>query len=178
MDTAGIIKRKLPDATGVWSAYVLGADEFGTWFFTPAGSPIRWTNLEGKGAVWEFDVLCLIPPDDWYFALWWNGHPSVEIGVDVTAPATRDGGAWSWVDLEIDLHRFVDGRVESEDEDEFEDSVARGYISQTQQTQALRITPIIERMLRDRLEPFGGVGPHHLAEALTLGLAPLEPPAL
>jgi hypothetical protein len=74
-----IVKHKLPDATGVLSAYRLAEDDYGTWFFSPASSPIVWTNIEGKSPAWEFDVLTLAPRDAWYFALWWNGHPGVEI---------------------------------------------------------------------------------------------------
>lgn len=171
-----IVKRKLPDATGVFGAYRLTDDEFGTWFLTPARSPIRWTNLAGKGAAWEFDVVTLVPHDEWYFALWWNGHPTVEIGVDVTAPTVRNGSVWSWVDLEIDVHRYTDGRVETEDEDEFADSVSKGYISEREQAEALRIQPVVESMLRERTEPFGEAGRRRLSEAVALGLAPLEPP--
>jgi predicted RNA-binding protein associated with RNAse of E/G family len=91
----------------------------------------------------------------------------------VTTPTTRAGNVWSWVDLEIDLHRYIDGRVEIEDEDEFEDSVAKGYISESEQAEALRITPVLEQMLRDHTEPFGAVGARRLAEAIGLGLPPL-----
>ncbi len=177
MERAVVRKLKLPNATGAWGAYVVAEDAYGTWFFTPAQSPITWTNLEGKSAAWEFDVLCVIPPTEWYFALWWGGdHPyAVEMSVDVAAPATRNANVWSWVDLEIDLFRLKDGTVGIEDEDEFEESLAAGYISETEKAQALRITPIIEQMLRDHTEPFGAHAQRLLAETVALGLAPLKP---
>lgn len=167
------MKHKLPDATGVWDAYVVAEDAHGTWFFTPATSPIVWTNLAGKSTAWEFDVLCLIPPDDWWFGLWWGpSDHAVEVSVDVTAPATRAGKTWSWVDLEIDLFRLHSDFVGIEDEDEFEDSCAAGWISEAERAEAMRVTPIIERMLRDRAEPFGDIGAAHLERCLALGLRP------
>ncbi len=173
MERATIIKRKLPDATGVWGAYVIAEDQHGTWFFTPANSPIEWTNLEGKSTAWEFDVLCLIPPSEWYFALWWGpSDHAVELSVDVTAPATRDGNVWSWLDLEIDLFRLKDGTVGIEDEDEFEESYTAGYISDAQRDESLRITPVIEQMLRNHNEPFDKVGRRHLEAALALRVEP------
>lgn len=174
MERVTIRKLKLPNATGVWGAYVVAEDEYGTWFFTPAESPIEWTNLDGKSKAWEFDVLCLIPPSEWYFALWWGEHPyEVEVSVDVTALATREIDVWSWLDLEIDLFRLKDGTVGIEDEDEFEDSFAAGYISDAQRDESLRITPVIERMLRDHAEPFGAIGRSHLERAVALGLPSL-----
>lgn len=177
MERATIRKLKLPDATGVWGAHVVAEDEHGTWFFTPGDSPIEWTNLEGKSKAWEFDVLSLIPPNDWWFGLWWGpSNHAVELSVDVAAPATRDGDVWSWLDLEIDVFRLDSGTVGIEDEDEFEESCAAGWISDHERAESLRITPVIERMLRERTEPFGDVGREHLERAIVLGLAPLEPP--
>lgn len=174
MEQVRIVKHKLPNATGVFGAYVVAEDEFGTWFFTPAQTSITWTNLEGKSTEWEFDVLTLAPPNDWYYALWWGPHPhEVELSVDVSTPPVRNRGECSWIDLEIDLFRLKTGDVGIEDEDEFEDSVAKGYITDEQRTEALRITPVIERMLRDRTEPFGDVGRRRLNEAVALGLPPI-----
>ncbi|MDP1793788.1 MAG: DUF402 domain-containing protein [Acidimicrobiales bacterium] len=173
-----IRKLKLPDAIGEWGAYVVAEDEYGTWFFTPANSPIAWQRLEGKSAAWEFDVLCLIPPKDRWFGLWWGPSThAVELSVDVTAPATRDGDTWSWLDLEIDLFRLKDGTVGVEDEDEFDESCAAGYITDEDRVESLRVTPVMQAMLRERTEPFGDVGRRHLDRAVALGLAPLEPPA-
>ena len=175
MERATIIKHKLPDATGVFGGYVVAEDEYGTWFFTPAKSSITWTNLAGKAGAWEFDVLTLAPPSDWYFALWWGSHPyEVEMSIDICTSPGFNGRECSWVDLEIDLARLKDGSVVIEDEDEFEESCAAGWITDDQKAEALRVTPLLEAMLRDRVEPFGEIGRRRLADAVALGLAPLE----
>jgi predicted RNA-binding protein associated with RNAse of E/G family len=95
------------------------------------------------------------------------------MSVDVTTPSKRVRAGWEWIDLEIDLVRASDGNAGIEDGDEFADAFAAGHINHAERVEALRITPVLERMLRERAEPFGDVGRRRLSDALALGLPAL-----
>jgi hypothetical protein len=65
------------------------------------------------------DALMLTPPDAWWAPSWWIGHAEVEVYVNINTPAVIDGERIVYVDLDLDVIGFLDGRVEVVDQDEF-----------------------------------------------------------
>lgn len=105
-----IEKRKYPRLTGgVIEVDVVTEDEYGTWFFAPAGIGNRHS----------LDGLLLLPRDVWWVAWWWRDN-DLMCTVDVVVPARIEGDRWIYDDLEIDLAmRESDGIVQVVDVDEF-----------------------------------------------------------
>src|SRR4029453_16243992 len=50
----------------------------------------------------------------------WLGHPQISLYVNIQTPAVWDGDRVTTVDLDLDIVRFTDGRLEIVDRDEFE----------------------------------------------------------
>jgi protein associated with RNAse G/E len=98
--------------------YHLGDDAHGSWLWGPAGRTIS----RGTDTVFvaEQSALTVIVPGAWWAPTWWVGHPSVALYVNINTPASWDADRVSSVDLDLDVVRFIDGRVEIVDEDEFE----------------------------------------------------------
>src|SRR5262245_61044187 len=98
--------------------HVLGDDEHGTWLWGPAGRTIF------RGDVPLFltqqDALILLLPDTWWSPGWWIGHPETEVYVNIGTPPEWEDTRVSSTDLDLDVVRFCDGRLEIVDEDEFE----------------------------------------------------------
>lgn len=132
----------------------LGEDEHGVWLGSPPGSSGR----RGSEPPVRYDhgFVMLIPTGTWWTAIFNDdAHPRTEIYCDIgTVPEWRDGEV-TMVDLDLDVVRGRDGRVEIVDQDEFaEHRVRYGYPPE--------IIDGAERAagwLRDRLEgaadPFG-----------------------
>jgi protein associated with RNAse G/E len=99
--------------------------------FIPEGTPHR--SYRGEG-VFEVDSIgCFFPgDDDRSFNVITHLRPSPKDGLvmaaDILAAAHLDGGTLRWIDLDLDVEVFEDGRVELVDEDEFEEHQRRfGY---------------------------------------------------
>ena len=59
---------------------------------------------------------------------WWPGHPEFDLYVNIDTPAVWEHDRIMCVDLDLDVIRFVDGRVELVDQDEFDEHQVRyGY---------------------------------------------------
>ena len=181
MERLGIRKIKLSGTVLTWSAYFLAEDEFGRWSFTPPGSTVHnrkgdeeWTATIGVGT--EAGFLWLMPRDEWFYAGWWRRPDWEQLAVDAcTIPSLTDG-LWTWTDLELDVCRDATGKVWVEDEDEFDESLAAGFIDTASEAAARNVTDTIVTRLTDRIAPFDGTGWARHDEAVTLELAPLEPP--
>jgi protein associated with RNAse G/E len=96
----------------------LGDDEHGSWFWGPSGRTI-YRGSEPR-FVTEQDALILIIPGAWWTPAWWFGHPDVDLYVNINTPAVWHGDRIVSVDVDLDVIRFGDGRVEIVDRDEFE----------------------------------------------------------
>ena len=140
----------------------LGQDQFGWWFFGPKGI------IQQRGAeppiVLSHDFVLLVPAAGCWTACF-NAENELEIYVDVTTRPALDEAEVSAVDLDLDVVRWRDGRVEVLDEDEFaEHQVQLGYpaelISQARQT-----CDWLVEAVSSRSEPFGRVGADWLARA-------------
>lgn len=176
MKTTYIRKRKRPSGSGLWSAYPLTTDEFGTWFYTPAGSHFRAGNGEicevaqlGPGGPGEHCVQ-LAPHDGWWFAYF---RQSGLLHVDVSTQPMLVGEEWTFEDLELDPFRRTDGTIGTEDRDELAAAHAAGLITDAERNAAERAACTLEHHFRAAIEPFGQVGWDHLAAAVELCLPPL-----
>lgn len=131
MDAVDLVLRKFGgqphrEVTG----RLLGEDRFGTWIATPAGTEVRYHYGPRPTGLTRADAVRLIPSDGWWMAMYLAEPDRREVYCDVTTPARWTGPhEITVIDLDIDLVRYrADGRVEVEDEDEFEEHrVTLGY---------------------------------------------------
>lgn len=98
--------------------HVLGDDEHGTWLWGPAGRTI--SRGEKPLFVTKQDALVLVVRDAWWSAAWWVGHDEVDTYVNVGTPPVWEAKRITSIDLDLDVIRFCDGRLEIVDRDEFE----------------------------------------------------------
>jgi protein associated with RNAse G/E len=96
----------------------LGDDELGAWLWGVSGR----TMYRGDDGLFvtEYPVLILIVPDEWWSVSWWVGHPEVDIYVNISTPAVWSDGRIVATDVDLDVIRYADGRVEVVDREEFE----------------------------------------------------------
>jgi hypothetical protein len=177
VETVLVRKVKRPIGNGLWAAYRLAEDEYGTWLYVPRGSIYRGTDGRtsgvcqvGQGDRRPMGVECvhLAPRDGWWFASWGLGL----ISIDISGPPVFAAGECSYVDLEIDLTCRA-RVVEIWDEDEFEDARRDGWISAAEGAAALSATARVAELMRTGREPFGRLGWDRLAAANQLRLRPL-----
>jgi uncharacterized protein len=113
-----IARTKWPDRPHYAHAgWALGEDEHGLWIELRTGEPVyRGDRVLFHG---KRGGLMLVPPRDGWLA-WFPASGSFELYVDVVTPPVRTAAAVAMVDLDFDVIRWTDGRVELVDEDEFE----------------------------------------------------------
>lgn len=97
--------------------HLLGEDEHGTWLWGPAGRVI----YRGDEPLFttEQDALTVIIPGEWWTPAWWIGHPQIAVYVNINTPAVWEPERVVATDMDLDVVRFCDGRVEIVDDDEF-----------------------------------------------------------
>lgn len=200
METTLIRKVKRPSgATGLWAAYVLDEDEHGLWLFSPKGSTFRAEQNGrvlgvcevGQGArAAGVAVMQLVPRHAWWIAHVYGEHepelftwPSSAtpgkpgrraVAIDICQPPTHLEGAWTYVDLELDLLADAAGAVFVDDEDEFKDRCDAGVISASDETSARAATSEMEARLRACDEPFNQLSWERFDSALAMNLPPLR----
>ena len=140
----------------------LGQDQFGWWFFGRKGM-IQQRGAEPPIAL-SHDFVLLMPAAGCWTACF-NAENAMEIYVDVTTRPALAEGTVSAVDLDLDVVRYRDGRVEVLDEDEFaEHQVLLGYPAELI-TQARQTCDWLVAAVSSRAEPFGQAGAAWLARA-------------
>lgn len=181
VEIAYIRKCKRPVGSGLWAAYELAKDRYGTWLYTPRGSLFRgedgrsWAtcevseDVEGHGQ----PTVHLLSAERWWSAAWQGDTASHRVDVDICTPPRRAGRVWTFDDLELDPFRTLAGEVGTEDWAEFESQVADGHISAAESVAARAACKVVERDLRSGTEPFGRVGLDYLEHARRLDRAPL-----
>jgi protein associated with RNAse G/E len=108
------------------SVELLGEDEHGAWLWGESGRTIF--RGDTPLFVTEHPALFVISADAWWAASWWIGHPTLELYVNINTPATWSDDRIVTVDLDLDVVRYHDGRVEVVDRDEFDQhQVEYGY---------------------------------------------------
>lgn len=137
----------------------------GIWLWYPVGS--TWRAPHDHGSM-PFDALLLVSPDS--CVTWWVDDPADKrIEIDVCLQPVETPTGWSFVDLELDPVRHeATGRVEVEDRDEFEDAVARGWMSTADAAFARANASALENALLTRREPWGHEGWDPLEHLKTL----------
>ena len=144
----------------------LGEDEHGIWLGSPPGTLVTYINsgaepdggidpgagIEGPGKV---ALVRLIPPAGWWTAIFFAGDGEPAIYCDITMPARWPSPAEvTFVDLDLDVEQYRDGRVVLLDEDEFaEHQVSLGYPSEVID-QASAAAREVLAAITDGQEPF------------------------
>jgi hypothetical protein len=138
----------------------LGIDQYGWWLGGAAGTLQRRGFEEPVRG--RHDYVTLVPSDgDWIAT--WNAAGDVEIYVDVTNRPMCSDGVVEAIDLDLDVIRRRDGRVEVLDEDEFaEHQVLFGYPPDVI-AQARATTDNLVAQISAAEEPFGRIGLNWLA---------------
>jgi protein associated with RNAse G/E len=107
---------------------LLGEDEHGVWLGSPPGTLVHYlyagVEVPGRSA-----LVRLIPPGGWWTAIFFAGDREPAIYCDITMPAHWLGPAEvTFIDLDLDVEQYRDGRVVLLDEDEFaEHTSSLGY---------------------------------------------------
>jgi hypothetical protein len=140
----------------------LGQDEFGWWFFGRGGL------TQQRGAeppvLWPRDFVLLVPAEGCWIARFNAGH-ELEIYADVTTRPVLDGNTVTAIDLDLDVVRYVDGRVKVLDEDEFAEHQVRLAYPAALISQARETCDWLVQSVSSRAEPFGQAGAGWLARA-------------
>lgn len=174
--TVLIEKAKRHDGRGRWGAYVVAEDEHGLWLYTPRGSTYRGTQggasstcSVGEPTPPGVPVLHLIPRQLWWFARWQVSPAGVSaLAIDICTPATFDGRVWEYVDLELDLFKSSDGVVGIFDQDEFDEAVAAGEITQAEKAHCLEVAADLNARLQQHDRLFDDLAWQRFAEVTQL----------
>jgi hypothetical protein len=177
-----IRKQKRPSGQMTWQAYVLAADELGTWLYSPQGTLVRGEkdgvtayNEVGRGNRDRGShCLHLVPPGAWWFAIWADDGTLRSVAVDVCVPSAFDGEEWCYTDLELDLYKSNQGAAGVYDQDEFDDAVRAGLISDPERTAALAVVDELGPKITGFDPLFDDTGWQRLAAATRLSLPPLR----
>jgi hypothetical protein len=130
----------------------LGEDSHGAWFAVPAGAVARRGSEPPRQIADGF--VSLVPPDAWWEAEFYASHPQWQVYVNIGTPCERLRGRVRQVDLDLDVVRTWNGKVEILDEDEFaEHQLELGYPADLID-RARAATTEVAAMLADRTEPF------------------------
>jgi uncharacterized protein len=137
-----------------FEAQWLGEDEWGAWIALPMGSK-RWKGHDEVEPSTGDAVFCA-PRDGWWH-LHYNGatHPTYSHFVDIaTPPVWVSEDRYEMIDLDLDVAVYRDGRVEVQDEDEFETHQVQYQYSAEMIRRAREETRMIVSALQNRQEPF------------------------
>jgi uncharacterized protein len=136
---------------------LLGRDVYGTWLGARIGT--AYTGPLGGGN-WQHNFVVLVPDGEWWIASWNDiQQPNIEVYVDITTtPRWFGTNVVRAIDLDLDVARLRDGRVELWDEDEFDDHRVRyGYPDDVVERARSTADRLMEHVSARR-EPFGDVG--------------------
>ena len=96
----------------------LGEDEHGLWLWAAQGTPVT-DAVRDTAVELPCNFLVLVPPGTWWMATWMFGWQDIDLYIDIVVPLRRTHNGLMIVDLDLDVVRLTDGRVELWDEDEF-----------------------------------------------------------
>jgi protein associated with RNAse G/E len=133
----------------------LGDDELGSWLWGVAGRTIY--RGDQTAFVTEQPSLILVVPDEWWSVSWWIGHPDVDMYVNISTPAVWAGDRIVATDIDLDVIRYCDGRVEVVDRDEFELHQRLYAYPQSVIDAAEEATARAHQLVLDNATPFDGV---------------------
>lgn len=155
MDRVRVTYRKF-DGSLHWNqpGWRLGEDEYGVWVGAPAGTPVR----RGEEEVLPASVAhaLLFPRDAWWTGMFNAAPRHTEIYCDITTvPHWPSPYEVTMIDLDLDVRRRRDGRVELLDEDEFAVHQVRYDYPPDVIEAAWASAEWLRGALREQVEPFG-----------------------
>lgn len=136
-----------------WPVEYLGQDEHGTWLGARSGNPVRQPDGHSVEAQ-EHDAVWLVAEGAWWLPAFWFTD-TTDLTIDICTPVTLDGTVWTFVDLELDLFRSADGRAGIVDQDEFDDLVQAGHLTDSQVASAAQAAQSLLPLVQGKAEPFG-----------------------
>lgn len=178
-------KLKLNGVVQLDRAYELGADQHGTWLYTPAGSLHR--GQDGETIGWcqsaqdstghgQHAVKLIHAEPRWSVCSWIATGEGVKTAADIAKPPTRDTPGWTFIDLELDPLRDLSGNVIVEDWDEFNQAVSAGQISTREAEHAREECARLVAMLQQHDSHSGVAARRVLAEAAAAEWPPFDDP--
>lgn len=142
----------------------VGDDEYGVWLW--AGPDTIAQHGSDPPRRRGIGFVTLIPPNEWWLAMFFADHPVYDTYVNVGTPCTWSENTVSQIDLDLDVVRYHNGSCAVIDEDEFEDRKTRlGYPPRLVE-QASDAAARALRLLETDAEPFRNVSADWLAIAL------------
>ena len=148
----------------------LGEDGFGRWVGLTEGDPWRAADGTPSGAFRSSFVL-VVPRAAYWTACFHPRDPVVD--VDIVLPANWVDDVLDLVDLELDVLRSADGRVQVRDQNEFERTRATWAMPDDIAARAESTCEQIRDLVERHAEPFGSVGLVWLARFLVDSGAPV-----
>jgi protein associated with RNAse G/E len=143
----------------------LGEDEHGLWLWSPPGTDMQRGEEPRRES--QAINLKLVPEGRWWTAIW-SYRQQVDVYVDIIAPPTWRGSTVTMIDIDLDLVRWADGRVEVLDEHEFVQHQAEMEYPPRLVDTARATTAQLALALESRHEPFGDVGEQWMQRAVDL----------
>lgn len=138
----------------------LGEDEFGAWL---AGRPGTRLQRGDEPAIIELPGFVQLVPCRGEWIAFFNAAGPFEIYVDVTSTPVWTGGTVTCVDLDLDVVRRPDGKVQLLDEDEFiQHQIELKYPADTVRSARATAEWLLNAVAAGH-GPFGGAGAAWLA---------------
>lgn len=169
MEPIWLERRKWPDISHYrHHAWPLGEDEHGLWLELKVGDAVyRDEELLFHG---KDGGLMLVPPSESGWLAWFTGGDRFELYVDIVCGVERRDGEITMVDLDFDVIRWRDGRVELVDEDEFvEHRLRYGYPDDVAEGAIAASQAVLASVQRGDA-PFDGVAARSWAESVGIHL--------
>lgn len=141
-----------------FDAQLLGRDDYGTWLGVPA--PTSFVGPQSPG-VWEHPFVICVPENTWWIASFYNegGLFNMETYVDIiTSAEWPRKSAFRCIDLDLDVVRYYDGRIELLDEDEFDEHCVEMSYPPDVVARARDTARSMLEAVEARREPFDTVG--------------------
>ncbi len=159
--------RKWPDTTHwQFTIYPLGEDTYGRWFYLLEGASLQRGT---EPSVIKTRTSTMLLGDDVWWSAFWNTDKTKahELYIDVITPAIWKGNKVMMIDLDLDIVRTWDGKVEIIDRDEFElHQKILNYPREVIDT-AERTAEALAESVASRQEPFGITGDAWRDEAIS-----------
>jgi hypothetical protein len=136
----------------------LGEDEHGVWLWAPAGNPVYLGDGSGSFDAAHLAVRLIPTGGRWWSALFCPAPANPAVYCDiVTPPEWSTAGEVAMVDLDLDVCRYQDGRVQIHDEDEFITHRFAYAYPEPVVSRALDAADDVWHALAGDTEPFAGV---------------------
>ena len=150
-----IVMTKWPDRPrSDVSADFLGEDEHGVWY----GSHRDRTFVDGRGMTVTAAHVGAYLPDRWWIPIFVPPERRFEIYVHIATPPDLVDGRIESIDLELDVVRYRDRRVEVLDEDELDEAIIEHAIPDDVVGRARGACDEVVRLLTEDVEPFARAG--------------------